>query len=274
MLSTGREALWREQFSLAPTTNQSRVLLSSSASGASAGGKPEKKRAKKLASSAMLCEVTRWLKCRRLGERSLVRKLKPQKVKTIYVSKAKHSVEVFLDRDKLDFFAELGLEQVRHPTVEGVVQAAFKQWKDWMPEVWEEVILVNPKLLDYSNISAGRIDAQHVGMSLEFLRKEVSKKLDGSQIERMHRLDREEAVRRVPREYRKQKALDLETVSRCFGDDDYVQVPYSDAAWQNLCAIRDQIEELARRAQKIFERKDFPKLINSSSLKLLPGAKS
>ncbi len=121
-------------------------------------------------------------------------KRKPHKVDVVEV--ANTTVPLYFDREQLDFFATLGLETVRDPTVAGLRELVAKKLKDWRPEVWEEFIVVRSSDPDSDGTHAyGCCRSRHVEIAFEFYRGERAKKLDGEMVERLHRLDRDAAVK-------------------------------------------------------------------------------
>lgn len=201
-----------------------------------------------------------------------MRQRKPQKVDTISLGRSRMAVDLFLDRNSLDFFAKLGLETVRDPTVEGLRAKAREAWANWQPEVWDEFIFVSVGGSVGAQDFVGRGQTQNASMDIHFYRREVATRLDGEKVERVHRLDREERIRKLPSKYRQKEREHLETdVAKHWAPEDYVQLAYSDAAWSNLCLLRDQLAEMAAQAEKFVRRADFAKKISGETVvALLP----
>lgn len=194
-----------------------------------------------------------------------MKKLKPHKVDVIEV--ARTQVPLFLDRERLDFFAMLGLEEVRDPTVEGLRKLVAIKLKNWRPETWEEFIAVKSSEphSDGRN-QIGSFITRHIEITFEFFRGERAKKLDGNLVERMHRLDRQEKISSCHSRDRKlvEDSLVKQTY-RHWVPDGFVVLPYSDAAWAKLCDAEQQLREVREKIFKTVQSKQFLKALTGNN---------
>lgn len=187
---------------------------------------------------------------------------KPQKLGTVEV--ARTTVPLFFDRNELDFFAKIGLEEVRDPTAAGLLAKVTQVLKDWKPETWEGFIAISSEPPD-GEVShfIGRLSTRNVRLTFEFFRGEKAKKLDGEWVCRMHPGDREERCRKV----RGLSAVEIESrrreletrTERFWVPDDYVVVPYSEDVWARLCEAERQLREVRARIYRVVQSKQFLK---------------
>lgn len=202
-------------------------------------------------------------------------KRKPHKVAVIEV--ARTSVTLFLDREKLDFFAVLGLEEVRAPDIDGLRELVAGKLKNWQPEVWEEFIVVRASPDSSGHHVLGLFTSRQVEITFEFYRGERAKKLDGKTVERLHRLDREKRLNmyRHCADYdAEKKRLEAKTTQH-WVPDAFIVLPYSDAAWAQLCRAESQLREVREQIFKTVNSKQFLKMLeNGSVVGLFPGRKT
>lgn len=204
-----------------------------------------------------------------------MRKLKPHKVDTIVV--ARTSVPLYLDRDKLDFFATLGLEEVRDPTIAGLRNQVAKKLRDWKPEVWEEFIAVSSSPPDRdSHHRVGTYDVRHVDITFEFFRGEKAKKLDGAWVQRLHLHDREALCAKAKRDrhYTEEFREHLEKkTDHYWVPEHYVVIPYSEAAWASLCEAERQLRDVRAKIYETVQSKQFLKHLTGTggAFRMLPG---
>lgn len=179
------------------------------------------------------------------------RNLKPQKVETITVGSRGAgnacSANLMLDRNKLDFFVKLGLEEVRASTANECRKKAYEHFSKWKPETWEPMIAVLMECDGDTDRSYGQLRAVSTDLSFVFYRFERAKMLDGEYLEREHSEDRRHG--------------DVSDSWRFHESHDTVYLPYKTETWAGLQALRGAIIDARRKLISILERPDLEKAL-------------
>jgi hypothetical protein len=195
----------------------------------------------------------------------MARKLKPQKVDSVSAGQAQ--VDVYLDRNKLDFFAKLGLEEVRAPSAEECRLLARDLAQRWRPEEWEPFILVERRVKDDAMYHMALGVSESFGVTLVYRRLERARRLDGVVLERTHELDYQEKLAGMgnerDRKFMREQREKLRDCRQSYGRNNEVALPYSDETWAALGRIGDSIEHAARQLGEMLAAPDADKRLQS-----------
>ena len=213
------------------------------------------------------------------------RELKPQKVDEVHSPSRNVRVDLMLDRNKLDFFARIGDEEVRAPSIDELRPLAREMAGKAENYEWEGIILVGIKECwwdqhHHRGFGTRRerdpdVDPTGASVEVEFDRIERARSpFDGRWVARQHPIDFEA---NEPDEYaRKRRAQFADFIH--YGDTDKTVLPYSDETWAGLRAIRKAIDELRDKLVALVERKDVVTLLQRAATSkqplLLTGSKS
>jgi hypothetical protein len=229
-------------------------------------------------------------------ETSMARTLKPTKLDTITVNeKAEVRVDLMLDRNKGVFFAELGGTRIEEESLEALKRTVRETGANFEGLVWKPVIYVRIEApyegaMAYWNRTAAPLRAR---TGLEFWRSEIATGLDGKLLERPFL--REDGLTDADLEPRKKAAWgpgadelvvrDDDSLEACRrgnaknrergldvalarGDTNCKRIPYSNAAWQALTAIRTQIFQADATLRGFLEQDDVGDALKIVALKL------
>lgn len=205
------------------------------------------------------------------------RLLKPQKVDHIVVGAGRVAVDIMLDRNRLDFFATLGLDEVRAPTAKECKEKARELASAWRPTTWEGRIRVR-----VTHGSSGYYIHDHradnIEVQLVFYRFERAQKLDGDWVERVHTIDYENDQNARP------GWRDILTERRDRGegwrthdiepDDGERDFAYTDQLWQGLVTVQAMITRAGEQLSTLLAQPDFDKrlaAVQDGLDKLLPA---
>jgi hypothetical protein len=215
----------------------------------------------------------------------MARELKPQKVDDVHSPSRRLKVDLMLDRNKLDFFARVGDEEVRAPSIDELRPLAREMAAKAESYTWERVILVEIKEgwwdrhhhRGFGTRRERDPDVEPTGASVEveFDRVERARSpFDGKWVARQHPLDFEAGE---PDEYTRKRREQFADFIH-YGDVNKTVLPYSEETWAGLCAIRKAIDELRDKLAALVERKDVVTLLQRAATSkqplLLTGSKS
>lgn len=206
------------------------------------------------------------------------RLLKPQKVDHVVVGNGRIAIDIMLDRNNLDFFAKLGLDEVRATTAKECKDKARQLASAWRPTVWEGRIRVR---MTQGNREwyINRFEAKSMQLELIFYRFERAQKLDGTWVERTHELDFEASIEDGDWHNKRKEHRDRGgdwTDHDIEPDEDERDFAYSAELWNGLVTIQAMIASAGERLQDLLARPDFDKQITvaqmTTLIKLLPAA--
>jgi len=194
------------------------------------------------------------------------RALKPYVVDKL---QTKHGwVDILFDRDRKNFFAKVGDEELRADTINEVKEKAQAELEKVIRYVWEPVITVGSDLSKWEKPDAFEpLDREkmndvevHVKLSFERLERalvrgndtagitKVNRRYDGSNkrqdrwFTRSHSKDFEQSLKgweKDAEEMRRLRAVG-DGAREYHGDwNDVAVIPYSDEAWEGLCRVAD-----------------------------------
>jgi hypothetical protein len=192
-------------------------------------------------------------------------------------------VEVFYDFRQRDFFFEEPgtRDRVHAETFVEVRRRLDEVYEKAEPLRWEPVILVTlHAAYDDQDHSVRSKSIEGASVNLTFRRCELSPRPDRAEvvarvtrererdrrsdrgpIEREGYLEREHALdfeARGPSEYdREVRAKTLDRPSTYSNDADDVELPYDEATWRGLCALKVAIDELHGKVEALIDRADF-----------------
>lgn len=212
------------------------------------------------------------------------RQLKPQLIDTVRDPKTNDRVEIYFDRNSLDFFAKVGDETVRDPTADGVKGKARASLSTLRKFEWSPFIYAQTEHEHQTLWGRGRTIHNTGHVKLIFWRVEVAKKPDGRFVERPY-LDEnglhdndvalgEKGAKTIAESNRRRRESgeDIEHHYEPAVGDGTVKLAYDEAVWIALCAIKDRIDAAAKQLDDLLESKDFEKRLKlvAKNLKLLP----
>lgn len=219
---------------------------------------------------------------------------KAKKVDEFWHSRRGVKVSIFLNLDTSKFFADVLDQRVEAPTLAELKSAALTvlnafEAYDWQPVIYIEQTLEGDR---GSSTWAGRSAHRYRSMlSFEFWRVEIAKNpasednyverpflvdgLDDTDLVRLseHRddADKEQSLERHARDRKTGRDITTHYKSRANGP---VQIPYTEATWQVLQQIRENILQAGKRLEDLVAAADLPKALLElgSQFKLLPPA--
>lgn len=180
------------------------------------------------------------------------RPLKPYVVDSVWCESTRLRVDILFDRNRKNFFAKVGTNEVRAKDVEGCKVLARDLAAQSVAFSWTPIIVIDKTCKCSANLYSGEGPKRYAGVDVEFRRIEVSPDPSPRRggkpghVWRRHPLDVGD------------DELDLED-RRLFRDvcshQDYgstCEVPYTEEAWAALCAIADAVDAAAERLDALF----------------------
>jgi hypothetical protein len=213
----------------------------------------------------------------------MARKLKPHLVDTIIDKNTHEKVEVFFDRNDLVFFVQVGDQKISDPTADGCKEKAKIALAQRQAFLWEKFIWIHADIVKESLWRGRNTDRKFTSLSFEFWRMEIAQRPDQSWVERpvmdeKGLRDNDDAssghVENTIRHNRDEREKGRDISNHWPGHHtDEVRLPYNDATWAALHAVKARIEEAGKQLEEIIKSKDLEKklLAVAKELKLLPG---
>jgi hypothetical protein len=212
------------------------------------------------------------------------RPLKPLSVGSVTLQGSRMTAEVFLDRDRLDFFAKVGETTVRGETADACKSATRRALETFGGFVWEKLIEASIDDMPQWNHSSKDGKPRHFEMKGTFSRFERAKKaiitpgrslyLRRPFLEDLDENDQEEQLK---------EELRFSSEWHDQADNEYIKpeerdlvIPYTPGLWSALLAIEETVETARLHVKMLLEPKDAGKkllAIGTNALLLSAGWK-
>lgn len=211
------------------------------------------------------------------------KKLKPYVVDRVDDYSTKTKVDILLDREAKDFFAVIGLEEVRAPTAKECAKLARAELYRQRQFSWKKMIEVRTGQR-YSHHETD--DSRDADLMLSFERFEQTQKADGTLLERPYRSPAEDAKETAAREgFDPAKPFEAVRVSGPLGTNEKLRgddvstshrtgslLPYSDEAWTTLLRLKKTINEVRKKLEELLSQKNIEANLAKALLTMGGGA--
>lgn len=185
------------------------------------------------------------------------RHLKPLKVEDFIDMKRRIQVDLMLDRNTKQFFAEVQLEKIEAPSIEQLREKVREKVAMWTPLEWRRVIEIEVGGEPNESSWAYRktIGEHKAQVEVEFCRLELAQGMDGDWMQRPFAEDLNEDKRE------QQEHQPLKFAESCARWRMEKHVPFSDAAWLTLIEIDKAIHSARERLKKLCDPKEGGRLL-------------
>lgn len=204
-----------------------------------------------------------------------MRALKPQKVADVRSASGRLRLDVYLDRNSLDFFAEAGGKTVRGATIDECKKLARQLATDMETFSWEPFIEI--ELKDDSrtiHMRNGRYDTTvRAGLELSFRRFEraLSPGETDKYVTRQHTAD---FLASSPSASAVKEREQNRRTDNFWAYEEHRYIPYSEEVWQGLLRIQQVLDALRARVDEMMKDDDVIGLltgIGRNGMPLLPA---
>jgi hypothetical protein len=198
----------------------------------------------------------------------MARSLKPQKITDVRHRTIKTmTVDIMLDRNKLDFFFTVGATQTRAESADEAIRLARLQLDKFTGVVWESVICIIHKSDDgngynYNGRKNQKPNPRSAGMDLTYKRFERGSLNGKYELKRKHLLDCD--------------AYDLKQRENNATGDHYWErdgavIPYTEEAWAALAQMVQAIHGInARLDAMLSDHAKIPELLARLATRMVP----
>lgn len=186
------------------------------------------------------------------------RTLKPQKVGEVRHDKTRMVVDIMLDRNKLDFFAKVGTEEIREDTAPKCKEAVLEKMASMVQYKWEPMIIVrhdnhrpDPKERWRSHSDDARYTRAQVEFKFRRLERSPSPSGKGF-VERKHILD----VNASDEYEMKRREEEQDVQNFAMWEMEFEIVPYTEETWNGLMRLHASIERANDQLTVLLGAKD------------------
>ena len=187
----------------------------------------------------------------------MTRQLKPQIVDEVASPGGHVRIPVYFDRNNLDFYVEPpgGGDKLRAGTAREVKQLAKDMLTKVVPFTWEGIIIVKTK----STWADGNHHERYVStmgtrVEFEYTRWDRSPHPTnkGHFVHRLHTKDFDDT-----NDYNRKRRERNEDLKNVWTGEDDVVLPYDDATWDGLCALKRAVDAAQVQLYALMKRKDL-----------------